>query len=739
MKSEFAGPALAEGACDAAQPSRPAASAGPASSFLHEIAAYELLAQAGLQPPRHAPLDSDVGQRACARLFSPGEPIVLKGLGDELWHKSELGCVRFLPFDAERLAGEAAQMRARVEAEGHTWIDALVCERVAIQRSRDLPSEAFVSLSRTDAGWVILCGFGGLQANTLAELAPPCRWPVDVVTPAAAFAEFSAHLLGRTWLGRLRDTHPLTTTEQLHDFFAALWRLATLCDQRGLSLLELNPVALDAAGTPHPLDAVGRFAPPAPARLAPPTGFLPALRAPQRIALVGVSSQPGGVGRTILENLQRYALPAGHLVLIKPGATEFLGLPCLADIAPLRERPVDLLILALPAPAAADVLLALLAQGGGATCVALVAGGIGDGADTTGLGVKLQRHLHDARAAGRWTPAVLGPNFLGHWNPARNLDTSFIPTDKLAAPATTGGELTLLSQSGAFLLCRRSRQPALRFGLGVALGNQMDVAMADVLADLATEPKPGPVACYVEGFGPGHLAPFAAAVRQLAARGVRVLLHRAGRTAAGQAAAASHTGAMAGDLELERALLERSGVKFSATIAEFDAALTWLAAYPRLAKGPVALLSNAGFESVNGSDLFGPALPAATLPPAAVAELSAALVAHSLSGLVSPRLPLDLTPMADESAFFLSADLLLRHADLVVVGLVPFTRKLGTDGEAAVNFAAALAASARRHAKPLAVAIDAGPAYEGYRAAFAAEGIPTFDRIETALLGIKVL
>lgn len=764
------------------------------STFLPEHTAYALLAEAGLEPPRHAVLSALAPGSAAAGSasgpssprthapadplpFASAEPIVLKGLGDELWHKSELGCVRFIPFDLARLTQEAAGMRQRIEAHRHTWIDALVCERISIQRSRDLPSEGFVSLSRTEAGWVILCGFGGLQANALAELAPPCRWPVSVVTPEQALAEFKEHLLGRTWLGRIRDAHPLTTADDLREFFTALWALAHLCERRGLSLIELNPVALDPHGRPRPLDAVGRYADAPAPRLAPPAEFLAALRQPRRIALAGVSSQPGGVGRTILENLQRYPLPAGDLLLIKPpvgpasGGTSadanshgrqkpalpsapasFLGLPCIPDVAALRAAPVDLLILALPAPAAADVLTALIHQGGGATCVALVAGGIGDGADTTGLGQKLQQLLHHTRAQGRWTPAILGPNFLGHWSPAASLDTSFIPTEKLAAPATTGGELTLLSQSGAFLLCRRSRQPELRFGLGIALGNQMDVAMADVLAALAAEPQPGPVACYVEGFGAGHLAAFAQAAAQLRDRGSRVLLHRAGRTEAGQAAAASHTGAMAGNLELERALLERCGVRFTPTIAEFDAALTWLGAYPRLAKGPVALLSNAGFESVNGSDLFGADLPTAMLSPNSLTALQSALVQHQLAGLVSPRLPLDLTPMADEAAYLSAAEILLRDCAVLVVGLVPFTKKLNTPtrtgaaepGDPALQagaraFAEKLATLARTAGKPVAVAIDAGPAYEDYRAAFNAAGVPAFDRIESALLGLRAL
>lgn len=702
------------------------------AGFVGEAEAYGLLARAGLRPPRHARLGAP-------QPFAAGEPIVLKGLGEELWHKSERGAVAFLPFDPAALAAAAAAMRQRIEAAGHRWLDALVCERVAAARAEGLPAEGFVSLAHGEAGWVVLCGFGGLAADALAALAPPLCWPLALVTPDAALAELEEHLLGRIWLGRLRGSAALTTSSQLRALLAALWRLAPLAEADGLALLELNPVVLDPAGQPRPVDAVGRRAAPAAPRVPPPDGFLAALRAPRRVALAGVSEQAGGVGRVMLENLQRCPALAGGITLIKPGRTELLGLPCVPDVAALRAAPVDLLLLALPAPVAAQVLAALLAQGGGATVVGLVAGGLGDGADTAGRGAELGRQLHAARAAGRWTPAVLGPNFLGHWVPALQLDTSFIPAEKLAPPAPAGGGLVLLSQSGAFLLSRRSRQPQLRFGLGVALGNQLDAALPDFLHALAEDPACRAVAAYVEGFGPGHLLATARAAERLRQRGVPVLMHRAGRTAAGQAAAATHTGAMAGDCTLERALLERAGVKFSPSVEAFDAALAWLGAGPGRPAGPVALLTNAGFESVNGSDLLTGRLAAARLDPAAQAALAAVLDRHQLGGLVTPRLPLDLTPMAGEDAFLAAAEILLGAAGVLVVGLVPFTRRLDTSPEGAARLAAALARLRDRHGKPVAVAVDAGADYADYRRALGAAGLPVFDRVETGLLGLQTL
>ena len=529
-------------------------------AFVGEAEAYGILQRSGILPPRHA-FATDPAP------FSPGDPVVLKGLGEGLWHKSELGAVAFIGYEKAAVDRSAEAMRGRVEGAGHRWIGALVCEKIAFARSEGLPSEAFVSLTRNETGWIALFGCGGLQAEALSQHAGVLRWPIGLMSPAQALAEVREHLVGRVWLGRLRGAKALTDEVRLGAFLTGLWRLAGLAEEEGLTLLEMNPVALDLRGDARPLDAVGRRDPRPPARIPPPAGFLDAVRAPRRVALAGISSREDGVGRIILENLRRCAALEGGLTLIKPGQDILLGLPCVASVAALRNRPVDLLILAIPAPAAAKAVSELIAQGGGAQVVALVPGGLGDGADTEGLGAALAAELRSTRAAGRWTPAILGPNFLGHWVPGIDLDTSFIPQEKLPPMHPEGGSLALLGQSGAFLLCRRSRHRHLRLLLGAALGNELDVALPDYLEGLASDPRCRAVAAYAEGFRPGNLDATLYAAMRLRERGVPFLLHRAGRTAAGQAAAASHTGAMAGEVDVELAVLSRAGVRFSDSIA----------------------------------------------------------------------------------------------------------------------------------------------------------------------------
>lgn len=680
-----------------------------ASTFFDEHRIYGVLTRAGLAVPRHEWLI----EAGPATGFADDEAVVVKGQADGLWHKTEAGAVRFVR--GAEVEAVVAEMRPRLAG----WRGALVCERVDIAPS-NLPSEGFVSLAYRQGLQVAVLGLGGLAVEALGAFVPPLVWPLELMTEAQALTELEGHLLGRVWLGRVRGTTPLTDREALEQLVAGLWRLGELARREGLGLVEVNPLVVDTAGRILALDGVGAGQAHGSASAARRRRVGPLIE-PRRVALVGVPSGEGP-GRVIAENL---IVSKIETIFVKAGAGETLfGRPCVPDLGALSENPVDLLVVAVPAKAALELVEALVAMGGGAEVVGLVAGGIGDGADREGLGERLAAVLESARAAGRWAPTVVGPNWLGELVPALGLDTTFIPRDRWD-PRLRPGSLALVSQSGAFVLSRLSSRPRLGLGFALTLGNQLDFDAADVLEDLPENIEN--VGLYLEGLSGDALGRACRAIARLRRRGVRVLVYRAGRSEAGHVAAASHTGAIAGDDRLEAEALVRAGASIAPTMQAFEAALSWLARYPRVAVAHPTVISNAGFETVCAADLVA----LATLDDAARSELAAVLKRHRLDGLVAPRLPLDLTPMADVSAWLEVVQTLARDTNTLVLGLVPFTPRL--ERARVPELVATLSALPC----PVAVVIDAGPDGDWLREPLVAGGVLVFTTMEEALAGLR--
>ncbi|HLO66167.1 MAG TPA: acetate--CoA ligase family protein [Holophaga sp.] len=710
------------------------------TTFINEQDAYDLLAKAGLPGLRRGLVRTLEDARALP--FAPGEKVVLKGVAQDVWHKSDLGLVRFEAFDPDKVWAQAREMEAIGSAHGE-WRGTLAVEMVDFRKVPGLPTEALAALRRTpEAGWTLVLGIGGLHTNAWGEEIAPCLWPLALTTPEQALAEFKAHYLGRVWLGTLRQGKALTDEATLLAWFQGLWQLVELLDAAGAELLEMNPVVLDPQGRPVALDGVGTLgaAPGAAAATLDPARLLDLLVRPRTIALAGISAKAGTPGRMILDNLLLSTLDRKAIVPIKPNTADIDGLPCLNGVEDLAANPVDMLILCLPAAQTVDAIRQLCEQGGGAQAVYLVPGGVGDGADTEGRGRAVVELLAERRARGLWTPALVGPNGLGFLSSEGKVNTLFIPRVKLPVEAR-GGALSMVSQSGAFLITRLSTAPHLPLRYAVSIGNQIDVRLSDFVAALAHDGETRVIALYVEGFQPGDLLATAKAARIAAAKGKRVVLYKGGRSSEGQKAASSHTGALAGDWALQKALLKRAGVIVCDSMGAYDAALAWLAAHPQGRPARVAVVTNAGYESVCSADLLEGAVVGHHLEASEEAALKALLESHKLQDLVNPRLPLDVTPMADGQAYLDCTGLLARSgADTVVVGLVPLTMRLNTtDPDAMAAFAGALAQVGRETGKRVGVAVEGGPLFEAYRQALMAAGLPVFPSMERALQGLRVI
>lgn len=714
--------------------------------FVHETEVYNILKHNGMKVPKFGVISptSDVKDLP----FKDGEPIVIKGLGLDLWHKSDEGALHFAEYSEDTVLKINETIKKNIAGK-YEWIETLICEKVPFQQSSALPSEAFISIQREDScGYIISFGIGGIHAEAWAQElgSGVLMWPVSLMTPEQALEEFKVHWLGKVWLGTLRQGKALTTEAKMKAFIEHLWAVAKEVKERDLKLLEMNPMVLDQEGNPIALDGVAlrendedRTKYDAPINA-------DAILNPKKIAVAGVSDKASSFGKKILDNLISSDLGESNLKVIKPGIEKFQGIECYADVSKLIDNPVDALILALPAKITVETLKLLCEQGGGAEVVYLVAGGLGDGADTEGYGKQVKELLHSRRKAGLWTPALIGPNSLGIVLSPKNVSTLFISKERLPINFKPNGNIGLVSQSGAFFITRLSNDDNLPIKYGFCIGNQMDIKVSDFVDVMAADSDISVIGAYSEGFDEGDAIRFAEKAKELIAKGKHIVLYKGGRSTEGQAAAAGHTGSMAGNYDLQKRIFVEAGIVVTESFDEYASVLRWLSAYPNYKHSTsVAVISNAGYETVGSADhlgedkIKGKKRLLMTLEDADKTALNKMIEENKLTGLVSAANPFDITPMAGDKAYLDATRVFAAgNADAVIVCVVPLSDMLGIFDDTRVkSFVAEIKKIASESNKPVGVVVDSGKLYDDYRQAFAKENVPVYRSIETAFSAIK--
>ena len=132
------------------------------------------------------------------------------------------------------------------------------------------------------------------------------------------------------------------------------------------------------------------------------------------------------------------------------------------------------------------------------------------------------------------------------------------------------------------------------------------------------------------------------------------------------------------------------------------------------------------------------AVEIAPLSPETTSRLAEVLGHRQLAGLVEPRNPLDLTPMADEQVYEQAVRALLEadEVEAVVVGIVPLTSALKTTAvelEAPDSLARRLPALFARSDKPLVAVIDSGALYDPLARALRLGGVPVLRSADQAI------
>lgn len=307
---------------------------------------------------------------------------------------------------------------------------------------------------------------------------------------------------------------------------------------------------------------------------------------PRNVAVIGATEAAGSVGRTLLWNL--ISSPFGGTVFpVNPKRPSILGIkayPCVKEV----PAQVDLAVIA-TAAASVPAVVRECAEAKVKGAIIISAGFQELGPE----GERLQQEVKEAARAGGIR--VIGPNCLGLMSPTTGLNASF------AACMARPGSIGFISQSGA--LCTGvldwSMSSMVGFSAFVSAGAMIDVNWGDLIDYLGNDPRTRAILIYMESVGDARS--FLSSAREVALSKPIIVL-KAGRTAQGGKAAASHTGALTGSDAVLDAAFRRCGVLRVTNISELFHMAEVLAKQPRPRGNKLTILTNAGGPAVLATD-----------------------------------------------------------------------------------------------------------------------------------------
>jgi acyl-CoA synthetase (NDP forming) len=373
--------------------------------------------------------------------------------------------------------------------------------------------------------------------------------------------------------------------------------------------------------------------------------------APRSVAVIGASANTQKSGGILFKNLVDGGF-AGPLHPINPRAAEVMGRTAYPSIT-AAPGPIDLVYIVLPKAGVRGALVDCIAARARAACI-ITAGFSEIGAP----GRREQDELRDLVRAGHLL--TIGPNTIGSVNAGCKLMGSFVPF-----PSWQSGGISIFAQTGIFAgaaMVQLMAQESQRLGIGtsVDVGNKIDVDELDFLRFVAGDPATTVIGFYVEDLrDPPAFLELAAQVK----RDKPIVVLKPGRTPAGAAASAFHTGSIAMDDAALDAALRRAGIVRADDVDDFLGYLKAFSYLPRPRGNRVGVVTGSGALGVMAAD----ELTTAGLAPAELSRPTLAAI-----GKVVP----DWQPLANPVDTWIAVDVAGPRASVEV----PFEAMLGDPG-----------------------------------------------------------
>jgi acyl-CoA synthetase (NDP forming) len=548
-----------------------------------------------------------------------GFPVVVKGIGRSLLHKTDRGLVHINLSDAP-----AVENACRLIADGASG----ELEGFLVQPFIGGRREFVAGLFRDPQfGPVVMFGIGGVFTEAFSDVSFRLA-PLTNSDAEDMLAEIKAGKL----LGDFRGEQAVDRGELI----GTLTGLSRIGEEHPeVSEIDINPLLATSEGRVLAVDSlVLTENQPRTGNPLPPVSpdAIGSLFYPKSVAIVGASAQIGKWGHSVMTNTVSGGFE-GDIYPVNPKGEVVVGRNAWRSVAEIPGE-IGLAVVTIPAEKVLDLVPGFRAKG--IRNMLLITSGFGE---TGEKGKKLEQELVSAsRKAGI---LVLGPNTMGICNPHINLYCTGSPV--MPKPGSTA----MVAQSGnmGIQLLAFAEQQDIGIRAFCGSGNEAMMTIEDYLDGFEVDTLTRTVILYVESVKNGRR--FFESARRVGKKKPVVLL-KGGRSKPGSRAAESHTGAMTSDTKVFDAVCRQAGiVRADKPMDLLDLAAAF-SSLPLPSGNRAAIMTLGGGWGVVTADLcseFGLQVPA--LPPTLISKIDGMLPTYwsrsnpiDLVGDRDPNIPL---------------------------------------------------------------------------------------------------